>query len=107
MTEAKIESIREAIRQGEYRFTIHALERCIERNISPKEIEKAILNGEIIEYYSQDKYGPSCLICGMIKKNKILHVLCSVKPVWIITSYDPTLNPSEWNRNYKIRRKRK
>jgi len=107
MAEGKIESIREAIRRGEYRLTIHAVERCIERNISPKEIEEAILNGEIIEYYSKDKYGPSCLICGIGHNNRVLHVLCSIKPVWIITSYDPTLNPSEWNHNYRVRRKKR
>ncbi|HDH98876.1 MAG TPA: DUF4258 domain-containing protein, partial [Deltaproteobacteria bacterium] len=45
----KINSVQEGIKQGEYRFTIHALERCIERNISPNEIREAILNGEIIE----------------------------------------------------------
>jgi len=103
----KINLIQEGIKQGEYRFTIHALERCIERNISPNEIREAILNGEIIEYYPQDKYGPSCLICGITKKNRFLHVLCSLKPVWIITSYDPTLNPIAWNHNYTVRRKKR
>ena len=56
--EVKINSIREAIKQGKYCFTIHAFERCIERNISPNEVKEAILNGDIIEYYPQDKYGP-------------------------------------------------
>jgi len=30
-----IDNIRKRVKSGEYRFTIHAFERCIERNISP------------------------------------------------------------------------
>ena len=105
--DVKINLIQEAIVQGEYRFTLHALERCIERNISPNEIKEAILNGEIIEYYAQDKYGPSCLICGITDKARFLHVLCSLKPVGVITSYDPTLNSKAWDHNYTVRRKKK
>ncbi len=105
--EVKIKSIQKAIKYGEYRFTVHALERCIERNISPYEIKEAILNGKIIEYYPQDKYGPSCLLCGITEKNRILHVLCSLKPVWVITSYDPTLNSKAWDQDYMVRRKKR
>jgi len=105
--EVEINSIRKAIKRGEYSFTIHALERCIERSISPNEVKEAILNGKIIEYYPQDKYGPSCLICGIIEKDRFLHVLCSLKPVWIITSYDPTLDPMAWDHNCTVRRKKR
>ncbi len=51
-----LEGIKSNVRDGKYWFTIHALERRIERNISRIEIEDAILNGEIIEAYPQDKY---------------------------------------------------
>ena len=105
--EVNINSIQESIEQGEYRFTIHALERCIERHISPDEIKEAILNGEIIEYYPHDKYGSTCLICGITGRNRFLHVLCSLKPLWVITSYDPTLNSTAWDHNYTVRRKKK
>lgn len=49
--------IRSKIRAGEYGFTVHSLERMIERSITRKEVEEAILNGEIIEDYPKDKYG--------------------------------------------------
>lgn len=39
----KMLSIRARIRAGEYRFTVHALERRIERSIDKTEIEEAIL----------------------------------------------------------------
>jgi hypothetical protein len=60
-----------------------------------EEVRQAILAGEIIEDYPEDKYGHSCLICGRTEAGKILHIQCSVEPVWIITAYDPTLNVKE------------
>jgi hypothetical protein len=101
-----IENIKKRIEADNYRLTIHAFERCVERGISPKEIRDALLSGEMIEEYPEDKYGPSCLIYGINEKGEVLHVQCSVDPVWIITAYDPTLNPEEWDNDFKRRRKR-
>jgi hypothetical protein len=56
---------------------------------------EAILSGDIIEEYPEDKYGPSCLILGKTKMGRPLHVQCSLPPtVWIITLYEP--DPQEW-----------
>ena len=99
-----IENIRKRVEVGDYRITIHAFERCIERSISPEEIEDVVLSGEVIEDYMKDKYGPSCLIYGITEAKRILHVQCSIDPVWIITAYDPTLNPDRWDKNFKRRR---
>ena len=101
-----IDSIRERVKEGNYRLTVHALERCLERDISPGEIKDVILSGEIIENYPDDKYGPSCLIWGITEEGKILHVQCSVDPIWIITAYDPTLKQKEWDKDFKKRRTR-
>ena len=99
-----VENIREKILSGEYRFTIHATERSLEREINKKEIEEAILNGEIIEHYKEDKYSPSCLIYGKTKSGRHIHIQLSSTPIiWIITIYEP--NPEEWI-NYKTRRKK-
>ncbi len=99
-----IDDIRKRVKSGDYRITVHALERFVERNISPEEIKGVILSGEIIEDYPDDKYGPSCLICGITGEGRILHVQCSIDPVWIITAYAPTLNPEEWDKDFKRRR---
>jgi len=104
--ELEIENIRKNIRAGNYRLTIHAFERCVEREISPEEAKYVILNGEIIEEYPSDKYGPSCLIFGLTEKGRILHVQCTLDPVWIITAYDPTLESDEWEQDFKRRRKK-
>jgi len=98
-----INQLRKIVENEEHRFTLHALERMIERNIQPIEIKEAILNGEILEIYPEDKYSPSCLIIGKCS-NKILHIQCSFNPVWIITAYDPTLSPEKWDKHFKKRK---
>jgi hypothetical protein len=99
-----IERVKKQVEAGNFHFTIHGFERCVERYISPKEVKYAILSGEIIEEYPEDKYGPSCLICGVSWEGKIFHVQCSINPVWIITAYDPTLDPDKWDKDFKRRR---
>jgi hypothetical protein len=90
--ESILEEMKKKVNAGEYRYTIHALERCVERNISP------------IEDYPQDKYGPSCLIYGRTKTGRIIHVQCSIDPVWVITTYDPASAPEEWEEDFRRRR---
>ena len=101
-----IERIKKQVEVQNYRFTIHSLERCVERYISPNEVKYAMLSGEVIEDYPDDKYGPSCLIYGVNREGRILHVQCSIDPVWVITAYDPTLNPDEWEADFKRRIKK-
>jgi hypothetical protein len=96
--------IKGIVKKNEHRFTLHALERIIERDIQPNEVREAILNGEIIENYPEDKFGHSCLIFGECGQ-KILHIQCSVNPVWIITAYDPTSMADKWEAGYKKRKK--
>jgi hypothetical protein len=61
-------------------------------------------NGEVIEDYPDDKYGPSCLILGVTAGARPLHIHCSY-PSWpqvkVITLYEP--DPARWI-NFKIRR---
>lgn len=99
-----ISRIRKQVGADAHRFTVHGFERCVERHISPDEVKHVILSGEIIEEYPEDKYGPSCLIYGLNQKGRMFHVQCSIDPVWIITAYDPTLQPDKWNTDFKRRR---
>ncbi|MBN1227756.1 MAG: DUF4258 domain-containing protein [Deltaproteobacteria bacterium] len=57
-----IKIIKELVGKDEYRFTLHGFERCIERDIEISDIKYAIMAGESIEDYPEDKYGPSMLI---------------------------------------------
>ena len=99
-----IKNIIRQVETEEFRFTLHAVERCIERNISPTDVKSAIMHGDIIEEYPDDKYAPSCLIYGETEEGTILHIQCSIEPVWIVTVYDPTLMPEEWDNTFKRRR---
>ena len=75
----------------------------IKRSIDRIEIEQAVLSGEIIEEYPDDKYSPRCLIYGRTNFGRNLHVQISLPPsVVIITAYDP--DEAEWI-NYRVRRK--
>ena len=73
--------------------------------ITVQELHEAIADGEVIEDYPNDKYGPSCLVFGMTKSRRPIHIQCSYpsrKVVKIITLYQP--DPEQWI-DYKVRRK--
>ena len=90
--------MRESIRSREYLFTKHALTQTLRRRISISEIEQAMLShSEVIEFYPDDKYGPSALIFGLTQSDRPLHVLWGHLDrtlLKIITVYEP--NPEQW-----------
>ncbi len=94
--------IREAFKTGKYQYTRHGAEQRIKRNISRSDVEETIESGEIIEYYPDDKYGPSCLVSGTASTGKSLHIQVSLpQNVKIITVYEP--DSAKWIFN-RIRR---
>lgn len=64
-----IDKIKKKIGKDQFEFSKHAVDQSIIRRISVREVKEAISNGEIIENYPKDKYGPSCLIFGTTKGN--------------------------------------
>lgn len=104
MTNGKILiKIKKAFEKGNYRYTKHAIEQSINRNISEDEVKEAIASGEIIEEYPENKYSQSCLIYGKTVKGRPLHVQCSLPPkINIVTVYEP--EPKQWV-DYKIRKR--
>jgi hypothetical protein len=57
----------------------------------------------VIEDYPDDKYGPSCLILGKTKAERILHIQVSYPPsVKVITLYEPSAD--EWESDWKTRK---
>ena len=102
MSEMTIKDIQDKIKEGEYRFSDHAVKRMIEKSVDRHEVEETILGGEIIEEYPDDKYSPSCLIYCKTRKGRNLHVQISYPPaVVVITTYEP--DPEEWV-NWRVRR---
>ncbi|HOU12132.1 MAG TPA: DUF4258 domain-containing protein [Anaerolineae bacterium] len=100
-----IEEIRQKIACGQFELSRHAVDQSLLRHISVQELREAIYNGEIIEDYPDDKYGPSCLIFGKTNQGRPIHVQCSYpsRPlVKIITLYQPA--PRLW-KGFRIRRR--
>lgn len=99
-----IGEIREKVAADRFEFSKHAVDQSIIRRIGVLELREAIFNGEIIEDYPDDKYGPSCLIYGETTAGRAIHVQCSYpsRPlVKIITLYEP--DPARWI-DFKVRR---
>jgi hypothetical protein len=60
-----IEKIRVKIVKNDFELSQHAANQSIVRRIRVQELREAIMAGEVIEEYPDDKYGPSCLIFGL------------------------------------------
>jgi hypothetical protein len=98
----ELNEVKAEITTGNYRFSDHAVKRMIRRSIDRMEVEEAVLTGEIIEEYPDDKYSPSCLTYGVSKAGRHLHGQLSLPPaVIVITAYEP--DASEWI-DYRVRR---
>ena len=92
-----LEQIREKILAGLFEFSSHAVKQGIIPRIALGDILEAVENGEIIEDYPNDKYGPSCLILGFTKARRPIHLQSSYpsRPlIKIITMYQP--DPALW-----------
>ncbi|NCJ07585.1 DUF4258 domain-containing protein [Synechococcales cyanobacterium C] len=101
----EIKEIRRKIASNEFEFSKHAADQSILRQIRVHEIKEVIANGQLIEDYPTDKYGSSCLICGVTQVGRAIHVQCSypTRPlIKIITVYEP--DPERWNDNFTVRR---
>ena len=99
-----IAEIRAKIANGLFEFSKHAADQSILRRVSIQELREAIDAGEVIEDYTNDKYGPSCLIFGLTTADRPLHVQCSYpsRPLLkIITLYEP--DASLWI-DFKVRK---
>jgi len=95
-----ISDIQTKITEGFFEFSKHAVDQSILRHITVEEIRQAFSNGEIIEDYPDDNRGPSCLILGITKLGRPIHIQCSYpsRPIIkIITVYEPDLN--QWVEN--------
>ena len=99
-----IEQLRQKISRGQIEYSLHAVRQMVERNITPGEVAQTVLAGEVIEDYPDDKYGPSCLVCGTTKSSRVLHIQCThpSRPlVKVVTAYEP--DPAEWGKTFKQR----
>ena len=92
-----LQQVRLELSNGNFEFSLHALRRVTERDISNAEIRQAGLKATIIEEYPSDKYSPSCLLLGFTQEGRLLHIqvaLLDTSKVKIVTIYEP--DPNVW-----------
>ena len=69
-------------------------------------LEEALLSGEIIERYPEDRPYPSCLVFGWLASGNPLHIVCSkgaLEPALrIVTVYEP--EDALWESDYRTRK---
>ncbi|MFW0860436.1 MAG: DUF4258 domain-containing protein [Dehalococcoidia bacterium] len=101
--------IHDHVQVQRYRLTKHATIIRLERGVAIAELEQALLNGEIIERYPDDKPYPSCLVLGWLASGDPLHIVCSrgnIEPALrIVTLYEP--EDDLWQSDYKTRKVRR
>lgn len=100
-----IVEIRRKFAEEQFEFSKHAVDQSILRQVRVQEIREAIAKGQVIEDYPEDKYGLSCLICGLTQAQRPIHVQCgypSRSLIKNITVYEP--DPQRWNDDFTQRR---
>ena len=91
-----LERVRSQARAGDIRVTAHAQQAMIDGAFSPADVRKAIAGGRIIEDYPDHLRGACCLVFGVTRDGRPIHIVCTTAaPVLIlITVYEPT--PPKW-----------
>ncbi len=89
--EAILEQIRVQAAAENIRITQHAQQEMVEEDITLDEALQAIATGQIVENYPEHRRGACCLLNGMTRQSRPLHIVCTTaQPVLIIiTVYEP------------------
>lgn len=100
-----LERLRELIKAGRYRVTLHAEQEREADQILTSEIEEAFTDPQcvILEDYPEDLRGHSALVLGFTKKREPLHGVWSIheKTAILVTIYRP--DPRLWT-NWRKRK---
>ena len=94
--EAILEQIRVQAAAENIRITQHAQQEMVEEDIALDEVLQVIATGQILENYPEHRRGACCLLNGMTRQSRPLHIVCTTaQPVLIIiTVYEP--KPPKW-----------
>lgn len=105
---AKLKAVLEQIRAQadveNIRVTQHAQQEMAEEDITVDEVLEAIATGQVLENYPKHRRGACCLLNGVTKEGRPLHIVCTTaRPVLIIiTVYEP--KPPKWTTPTQRRR---
>ena len=94
--EAILEQIRVQAAAENIRITQHAQQEMVEEDIALDEVLQVIATGQILENYPEHRRGACCVLNGMTRQSRPLHIVCTTaQPVLIIiTVYEP--KPPKW-----------
>ncbi len=105
MEELDIAGLRAALREGRIEWRKHVLQRLAERGIKQHQAIEAVLDGECIRQYPEDRPFVSNLFLGWAG-DRPLHVVVAFDPAdqyaFVITVYEPSLDVFE--PDFKTRR---
>lgn len=101
-----IEMLQELYKLDAVFLTQHVIERCKQRDIRPRQIRAAVMNGNIIEEYPDDFPLSSCLILGYPDIDIPLHVVMASdgRQAKVVTAYYP--DKDKWEQNMRIRKEK-
>jgi hypothetical protein len=97
---AKLKAVLERIRAQadveNIRITQHAQQEMAEDDITFDEVLEAITAGQVLENYPEHRRGYCCLLNGLTKNGRPVHIVCTtVRPALIIiTVCEP--KPPKW-----------
>ncbi len=101
-----IAGLRVALQEGRIEWRKHVLQRLAERDVRQHQAIEAVLEGECIRQYPEDKPFASGLFLGWVA-DRPLHVVVAYDPadrqVFVITVYEPSLDTFE--PDFKTQRK--
>ncbi|MEZ2250973.1 MULTISPECIES: DUF4258 domain-containing protein [Microcoleaceae] len=104
MADDILEQVREAASKR-LLFLPHTIRQMSrpDRMIATTEVEAVVRTGEAIEDYPEDARGHSCLMLGLGRDDRAIHVVCAPKDEYlaIITAYLP--DPSQWTPDFRGR----
>ena len=96
------EFIREKIQKKCYEISLHADNERIADKLTIFQLEFALSNCEILERYSDDPRGESCLVLGFNQDGNPVHIVCGKNPsehLFVITVYIPKM--PKWKDPYR------
>jgi len=94
MPRRPLERIRDAVRSGAYDLTHHAVEEMAEDDLSILDVERAVLNGDIVKTETDSLRGPKYTIIGLAQDQEtrvgVVGRFVEVSRYLIITVYEVT-----------------
>jgi hypothetical protein len=80
----------------EIRISLHGQDEMLDESVTLQDVLDAIEVGQILEDYPDHRRGPCCLLYGIARTGRQLHVVCTTaQPILvIITVYEP--KPPKW-----------